>query len=152
MKKILMIVGALFLIGLIGGGGWLYLMIQEGQELDESSRRYVERNIPKLAKERWYGPHMHPLAHSAFMEAVSMEDWQRISILYWQKLGMLQNFPGCQGQANIMYNEDGKSVTAKYVCPAKFEKAEAVIEVTLQQENEQWKIIHLNVKSPAFLE
>ncbi len=151
MKNVLMIVGAVFLIGLIGGGVWIASMISKGAELDASSRAFVEEKIPELARNKWYGPYMRPLAHSAFMEAVSMEDWQRISTLYWQKLGMLNDYGPCEGQATMNYTPEGEEISAEYVCDARFEKANATIELRLFIENNDWKLVNISVNSPVFL-
>ena len=145
-------IGILFVVALVVGGAWFGWQMKQGAELDKTSREFVENGLPKLVEERWYGPYMRPLAHSRFMEAVSMEDWQRLSELYYSKLGPLKQFGSCDGQAKIMFNNGEKIVTADYACSAEFENESAQIQVTLMPEKNDWKIIKINVLSDAFLQ
>ncbi|MCI5050332.1 MAG: hypothetical protein MRY32_08415 [Rickettsiales bacterium] len=153
MGTFIKIVGILFLLALAGGGIWFGFQIKQGVKLDKTSRTFVETQLPKLAKNRWYGPHMRPIAHTKFMEAVSMEDWQKLSEKYYRALGPMQEFGECQGQAKIHYGDGGKLITADYACDAFFEKAAAKIEVQLTPEgaDTNWKIIKINIVSNAFL-
>lgn len=152
MKKFLMFLGIVLLVVLIGGGGWVWMTIQEGVKLDETSRLYVQTNIPKLAEGRWYGPIMRPMAHPALMQAVTQEQWHDMSVRYYRTLGAFKNMDTCQGQATINYTQAGKEVSAEYVCPAQFANAPALVKVTLLKDTQNaWKIVKLYVESDAFL-
>ena len=151
--KVFKYIGLLTVLAVVAGGAWLGWQIYRGQELDETSRAFVEQGLPKLAQERWYGPHMRPLAHSKFMDAVSMEEWHNLSTYYYKHLGDLKEFGDCDGQAMLNYNNGERLLSADYTCDATFQKGTAMIEVKLLPETNDtdWKIIHLNVKSEAFM-
>jgi hypothetical protein len=154
MMAIFKYIGIFFVLAILLAGGWFGWQMYHGLKMDESSREFVNRQLPKLAKERWYGPVMRPLAHDAFMEAVSMKQWHDLSNYYYNHLGDLTQFGECDGQAMINYHNGEKITLAKYACEASFDKGQALIEVTLRpasETNEAWKILSINVKSPAFM-
>lgn len=149
MKRVFAALGVIFLLLIIAGGVWLYFTAQKGMKLDESSRSYVQSNMEKLAEANFYGKVFQPMASLALMEAVSQEEWHNLSVRYFQTLGELEEFGVCEGQAHIQIGDDPE-VTANYKCPARFAKGDAMIDVTLIQEDEVWKVMRIYVNSPLF--
>ncbi len=147
MKKVLLVI----LVLVLAGAGWFGWQIKNGIELDKTSRAFVETEIPALAEAKWYGGKLQPLVSEAFKQAVTVEDWQKVSTIYWQGLGALESYGPCDGQAMINFHNGQKLVTSEYVCEAQFEKGEAVVTTGLIHENDAWKILKINVNSPAFL-
>jgi hypothetical protein len=44
-----------------------------------------------------------------------------------------------------------RTISAQYVFPVTFERAQGQVSIRLIQENEQWKLLAVNVNSPALL-
>ena len=150
MKKILIILGSLFLIIIVAIGALIGFAAYNGTKLDSSSKEYIEINLPSIIAP-WNALELDKRASLHFKMAVSTEQIDKL----FQKLSELgkNKFIGePEGSSLMSYTtEAGKQITAKYVIPCSFENGEADIQILLIMEEDQWLISGFHVDSPIFL-
>lgn len=150
MKKILIILGSLFLIIIIAIGAMIGFAAYKGTKLDSSSKAYIETNLPHIISP-WSALELDRRASPQFKMAV---DKQTIEQLFRKlsELGKNNSIGTPEGSSFMSYTtEGGKQITAKYIVPCSFENGEAVIKISLIMQNEQWLILGFHVDSPIFL-
>ena len=153
MKKFLSIVGGLFLLLLIVGGGFVGYTAYKKQGLDASSKAYVERNVPTVVS-TWSKDELLKRS-SPQLTKILNEKPEQLHLLFQKlsKLGAMQSFGEVDGASSIFYTtQNGKVVSAAYVAKAKFEHGEADVSVKLIQLSGQWQFLSFYVNSPIFLQ
>lgn len=151
MKKALQVFGIIFLLALIAVGSLIGYAAYTGRQLDSSSQKYVDAAVPAIVS-NWSESELKARAAPQLLQASSPE--QLTKIFSWlSSLGPMNKYCGSKGESNTFISpQQGKVVSARYVACAQFEKGEAMINVTLlQQENKSWLIAGFNVNSPALL-
>ena len=149
MNKVFAIVGGIVVVVLLLSAGFSGYAIYQGRGLDESSRQYVEQNIPPILS-TWSRDELLKrgapklLKVAADNPAAVEHFFQKLSTL-----GALQSFGDLKGGADVTYTEElGKTITANYVATAKFANAEAKVSVRLVRLSGQWRILLFRVDSP----
>lgn len=149
MNKALAIVGGIVVLVLAMSAGLSGYAIYQGRGLDESSRQYVEQNIPPVLA-TWSRDELlqrgspRLLKVAADRPAEVEHFFKKLSTL-----GALQSFGELKGGADVTYTEDqGKTITANYVATAKFANADAKVSVGLVRISGQWRIQLFRVDSP----
>ncbi len=152
MKKILTLLGAVFLVLLIGGGAFVGYLAYVGNGLDSSSKRYVDENVPRILS-GWSKDDLVRISSPQMMSILDRDTAKTDQLLKrFATLGMLESYGGAKGDANMFYTVNGGNrVTAHYVAQATFSNGEATITVDLIQLDGQWKVQGFRVDSPAFL-
>jgi predicted PurR-regulated permease PerM len=150
VKKILIALGALFLVLIVVGGSLISYFIYQGTKLDTSSKAYVDENVPKIVS-GWSTQNLIDRASPELLRAVTpiqaAKLFQKLSAL-----GPLRKYQGSIGQAGFSYtSKDGKVISANYVAKADFAKGEAEINIKLIQHNGSWQVLSFYVNSPLFL-
>ncbi len=153
MKKVLTILGGVFLILLLGVAVFVGYAAYQGQALDASSKAYVEQNVPPIVS-TWSKDELLKRSSPQMLEMArkNPEDLDRL-FLRLSKLGSLQSLGEVKGDSSVSYTtRDGKTVTASYVANARFEKGSARITVRIIQLSGNWQFLFFNVSSPLFLQ
>ena len=154
MKKLLSIAGAIFLLLILAGVGFIGYAVYRGQGLDASSKAYVETNIPTIIS-TWSKEELLKRASPQLLKVVS-ENPELLDQLFRKlsKLGAMRSFGDVKGDSNVSYTtQSGKVTTAAYVATAKYENGEARITARLiQSPAGDWQFLLLNVNSPLFLQ
>ena len=152
MKRLLSLVGALFLMLVLAIGGFAAYAMHRGEELDSSSKAYVEANVPAIAS-TWSKPALLKRASSQLLRVIRSHPgridrmFRRLSLL-----GPMQGFGHVQGESNVSYHlPDGRSITAVYAARAVFAHGEADIKVRLILQAGKWRFLNFYVTAPAFL-
>ena len=153
MKRILSIVGALFLLLILVVAGFIGYAAYQGRGLDASSKTYVEENVPPIIS-TWSKDELLKRSSPQLLKIIN-EKPEQLDQLFQKlsKLGAMQSFRDVKGDSNVSYTtQDGKVTTASYVATAKFGNGEARIVIRLIQLSGQWQFLLFNVNSPLFLQ
>ncbi|WP_116811790.1 hypothetical protein [Steroidobacter cummioxidans] len=147
-RKLLGIAGsaALALGGIFGALAWL--AVQEGRQLDASSKIYVDRYVPAILAE-WSAELLIRESSSTLREKTSEHEihatFERLAAL-----GKLEEYVGSTGSAKISISPaSGKAVSASYEVRARCENGDLAVAVTLLREDARWRISGFFVSSPS---
>ena len=153
MKKLLSIVGAIFLLIALTVTGFIGYAAYQGKSLDASSKAYVETNVPPIIS-TWSKEELLKRASPQLLKIINDNPGQLEQLFQkLSKLGAMQSFGDVKGDSNVSYTTDnGKVITASYVATGKFANGEAKISMRLIQTDGQWQFLLLNVNSPLFLQ
>jgi hypothetical protein len=149
MKKILLAFGLMFMLILIGVGYALVAIYGDQSELNQSSKAFVDQNIPPILS-TWSSTNLMALGSEELQQAVSSAQ-MGLTFERYSGLGTLQSYAGAQGKAKIDFSlSTFKVVTAHYVADAQFEKGPARITVNLIKSKGGWWVSSFNIASPVF--
>jgi len=151
MKKILIFMGALFLILIVVAIVGIIFANIKGTALDKESKQYVDDAIVHIVSD-WDKQEFIKRISPEFKRDVNDEDVNK-HFAWCSKLGKLKEYKGSEGQSHIsLTTENGKVITAKYTAKAEFEAGPADINVTIIKHGNEWQILKWNVDSNAISE
>lgn len=153
LKRLLSIIGGLFLVLVLIVAGFFGYAAYQGRGLDASSKAYVEENIPAIIS-TWSKDELLKRSSPQLLTIVN-EKPELLDQLF-QKLSMLGpmlSFGEVKGGSYVSYTpQNGKVTTAAYVVTAKFKNGEGRVSTRLiQSPAGQWQILLFHVDSPLFL-
>ena len=153
MKKILSIIGGLFLTLLVIIACFIGYAAYQGRGLDASSKAYVEENVPPILSS-WSKEDLLKRSSPQLLEAIERKPDQMDQLFRkLSKLGAMRSFTGVKGDSQVFYDiKQGKTTTASYTAAATFENGEARLTIRLIQNAGEWKFLLFNVNSPIFLQ
>ena len=150
MKKVLIILGILFVLGIAIVAGIMGFVAYNGTKLDASSKEYVDQVIPPIIS-TWSDTELLDRA-SPELKAIATKDQIVPLFKKLSELGKLKEYQGSKGDSLMSYTtQNGKRITAKYVANALFENGTADINIQLIQHGGNWQILSFHVNSPIFL-
>lgn len=151
MKKLLIVLGAVFLIVLVlVGGGVAYLAVN-GSALDRESKAFADAVISSIIG-GWDERELESRVSPEFRAATTSSDLDKLFAMF-RRLGNLKSYNGSKGDANIsVTTQSGKQITATYVGSADFENGPAQIAIRLIKHGDQWQILAFRVDSRSFLD
>jgi hypothetical protein len=154
LKRILSIVGGLFLVLVLLAAGFFGYAAYQGRGLDASSKAYVQENVPAIIS-TWSKDELLKRSSPQLQKSIN-EKPEQLDQLFQKlsTLGPMQSFDELvKGDSNVFYNvQGGKVITAAYVATAKFKNGEGHIKVRLiQSPTGQWQFLQFYVDSPFFL-
>ncbi len=147
MKKLLYILGIVFVIVIAAIGSFIGYAAYNGNKLDASSANYINENIPPIISS--WNPQELIKRSSPELQKVATEN--QIDTLFAQasKLGAMKSFGKPKGDSNMSYTtQAGNQTTASYVIPVEFQHGKAEIKVKLIQHDGQWQILGFHVDEP----
>lgn len=150
MKKLLIILGSIFLVVVVLAAIGIGFIAVRGTALDKESKAYADSAIPAIVT-TWSEK---ALLDRASPELKKMATSQEIDRLFrWtSNLGRLQKCEPAEGHSLMSATtQTGKSISAEYTAKASFEKGEATIILGLIKHDEQWQILKFNVQSPQLI-
>jgi hypothetical protein len=151
MKKVLMILGGVFVVLVVLGIVGFAIVAVKGSALDKESKQYVDAAVPAIVSE-WNIAEIQNRASPEFKSAVKDEDLEKLVRMY-QRLGKFKAYNGAKGDANIsLTSEHGKVISAAYVACAEFDTGPAEIKISLIKHGNQWQLLGININSKVFLE
>ena len=149
MKKLLIILGAIFLAIIVFAGVALVISIVRGTALDKESSAYADAALKAIVSQ-WSEKALLERASPEFKQAVTIDQLDQ----YFRScslVGALQHADPMRGQATIFWdNKRGKIITGDYTTKAQFENAEATISLRLIKHGEQWQILKFDLQAPGF--
>ncbi|HEY3931967.1 MAG TPA: hypothetical protein VGM58_06305 [Verrucomicrobiae bacterium] len=150
MKKLLIILGAIFLLAIILVGICIGVIAVKGSALDKQSKAYVDRNLP-LIFSTW--------DEQAFLIQVSPEfttkkdELDKYFVLFSRKFGNMQSYKGCEGQSYVDISpQHGKVITAVYTAKVIYGAGPADIKLSLIKHGDKWQIAGFDVISEVLLQ
>jgi len=151
MKKVLMILGGVFLILVVVVAAGIGVIAIKGRGLDRESKQYVDSAIPAIVAQ-WNEGEISRRASPEFKAAVGDDDLKKLLTMF-RRLGKLSRYNGSEGQANMsVTTAHGKVISAAYVAKADFETGPAEIKLSLIKHGDQWQILGIHVNSRVFLQ
>jgi hypothetical protein len=151
MKKVLMLLGGVFLALVIVGIAVITIVAVKGSALDKESKQYADAAIPAIVSD-WDIKELEQRTSPEFKSVLKDGDLEKLFGMF-RRLGKLKEFKGCKGASNISFtSEHGKVVSAAYVGSTEFEAGPAEIQLSLIKHGDQWQILGFRVNSKAFLE
>ena len=153
MKKLLTILGGLFLLIVVVAAVFIGMGVYQGNKLDKSSKAYVEANAQPIVS-TWSKDELVKRASPQLLEVLN-KDPDQVDQLFKKlsRLGALVSLAEPKGQATMAYtNSTGKVVSAAYTETAQFQNGKADISIRLIQVGGQWQVLLFNVNSPLMLQ
>jgi hypothetical protein len=152
MKRILLILGAVFLIVLVALVLFIGSAAVSGGKLDKSSQAFVDATVPEIVG-TWSADKLIQHAAPQLLEATSAPQVRETCSAFAAKLGPLVRYEGSEGESNSAFTpQHGHVVSARYRACATFEHGKADIRLTLLQDKaSNWSYVEFNVLSPALM-
>ncbi len=150
MKKLLVILGSIFLAVIVLGAIGIGFAAYRGSMLDKESKAYADSAIPAIVT-GWNEQELLARASPEFKQAVTNDQLDRL-FRWVRSLGQLQKCEPSQGHALMSATtQTGKMISARYTAEAKFQKGKATIKLGLIKHEDQWQIVNFYVDSPALV-
>ena len=150
MKKVLIVLGSVFLALIVLAGIGIAIVAWKGTELDKESKAFVDAAVPAIVSS-WSKEQLMNRASAELKQTTKPADMDRL-FRWFSTLGRLQKYEGAQGQVLISVTpQNGKIVSGRYVAKAVFDAGEASIEIAVLKDGNQWQILRFEVNSSAFV-
>lgn len=150
MKKLLIVLGLVFLAFIFAVGAFIGYAAFTGSALDKQSKAYVDAAVPAIVSS-WSQQELINRASPELRQATKSADMDRM-FAWFKTLGHLQKYEGSQGQAIVSVTpQAGKVVSARYTAKALFERGQASIDIAIIKHGDQWQIAGFKVNSPALI-
>jgi hypothetical protein len=146
MKKVLIILGAIFLVLILVVVAVIGYAAYTGNKLDASSRAYVDESVPAIIS-TWSKDELIKRASPQLRQKTSDDQIDQLFTTLSSKLGTFQSYDGAKGQSNMSFtSQDGQVTTASYVAGATFQNGKAEIQIKLIRDNDSWQILGFHVE------
>jgi len=143
MKKVLIILGTVFLVIILLVAVVVGVAAVRGSALDKESKAYVDRNLPLIIS-GWDEQELLSRASPEFTQNTKREDLDRGFAGLSLKFGKMQSYEGAKGQSYINYSvlssHSGRIITAEYIARVIFAGGSTSIRITLIKHGDQWQI------------
>ncbi len=150
MKKLLIILGSLFLAIIVLGAIGIAFVAVRGNALDKESKAYADSAIPAIVT-TWSEKELLDRASPEFKKATTIDQLDRLFGVF-SKLGRLEKCEPVKGQSLMSATtQEGKRISGQYTAKATFEKGEATIKLGLIKHGDQWQILGFHIDSPIFM-
>jgi hypothetical protein len=151
MKKLLIVLGVVFLAIIVLAAIGIGIVAVKGAALDKQSKAYVDSAVPVIVS-GWDEQELLSRASPEFMQATDKDDLDKLYAMF-RKLGSMREYQGSEGQSNMSYtSENGRRTIAVYAAKARFDAGSAVIKITLIKHGDEWQIMAFRVDSDVFLQ
>ena len=149
MKKLLIVLGSIFLVLMILGVVGIGIVAVKGTALDKESKAYVDEAVPAILS-GWDKQQLVSRASPEFMQAVKGDDLEKLFGMF-HRLGTFKSYDGAKGDSNMSVTNNGKVISAVYVANATFDTGPATVKISLIK-HDNWQILGFHVDSKVFLE
>ncbi len=149
--KILKIIGAFFLVLIVivlCAAIWVAI---SASEYTESAKPYLEKNIPAIVS--WDFEKLRPLLSEEALKNFETERGQKVYRMF-SKLGRLVSLEEPQfvsSKSGVTF-EEGSFDIVNFSILGHFEAGDALLTISLAQEDEAYSIYYININSDVFLE
>jgi hypothetical protein len=148
MKKVLMVLGIVFLVLLFALAAFIGYVAYNGNRLDASSKLFVDQSVPAILSS-WSRDEMVKRSSPQLREKSSDDQIDRLFAMLSSKLGPFQSYDGAKGDSRMNYDLGKRELTttAFYVANATFQRGKAEIKVHLVRDRGRWEILGFNVQA-----
>jgi len=150
MKRFLQVLGGAALLLILAGVVGFILFAPEGRRLDTTSRDYVSHVLDQPMK-NWDLPALKAESSEELQAALSDEQLSLLLQKFSARLGPIQSHGTPRGESRTSVINFRRVVTADYVVPATFQKAEGQVNVRCILKGDRWKLLSVYVSSDALL-
>jgi hypothetical protein len=150
MKKFLIIVGGSTVALISAVALAIVLYAPEGRRLDASSRQYVTHVLDTTMR-TWDRSALRAESSDELLAVVPDEKLAQLLQTFSVRLGPIKSYGSPRGESRVNLVPFRRVVTAEYLVPATFEKAEGQVALRLILKGDQWKLLGVNVNSEALL-
>lgn len=150
-KRFFMVLGVIFFCLIIAGTASFLVLNLLGGRFDKESKKFADEAITAIVS-RWEPMELISRAAPELLRATPADKIVSLFGTFLARLGPLKTYVGAKGQAGFSVSAKERTVTANYVAEASFEKADAVIRVTLIRRGGAWQIFEFRVNSEAFVQ
>ena len=151
MRRILTIVGGVTLAVVGATALFLVWYAPEGRRLDATSSEYASHLLDTALK-TWDLKQIKSEASDQFLAAAPEEKLVRLLSTFSARLGAVRSHGTPRGESRLSVWNLNKVVTADYVVPVTFEKAEGTVLLRFVLNGDQWQLLAFNVNSEALLQ
>jgi hypothetical protein len=145
MRRVLYVLGSLFLAIIAIGALAIGYAACNGQALDAESKAYVDAAIPAITS-NWSEAELMNRATPELRASTSPEEVDQLFQTF-SRVGHLVVYKGSSGQSLMSYVAGtGKTISASYVAKASFQNGDATIRIGLLKRSGQWLISNFNVR------
>jgi hypothetical protein len=146
MKKVLIVLGVLFLALITVVAALIGYVAYTGNKLDASSKAYVDESVPAIVTS-WSKEELIKRASPLLRQKASDADIDQLFTTLSSKLGNFKSYDGAKGQSNMSYtSEEGQVTTASYVANASFQNGKTEIQIKLIRNSDSWQIVGFHVE------
>ncbi|HEX7531447.1 MAG TPA: hypothetical protein VF333_09905 [Pyrinomonadaceae bacterium] len=151
MKKVLMVLGGLFVAFVTVVVIAAAVFIPRALKLDKDAAAYIEQAVPKIA-EHWDTQALLDRASPEFMSVTkSPEDLKRLFIVF-RRLGALKHFDTPKGTvSNGVFSDTGSFSVGHYTVRGTFDHGAADITIQVRRTRNGWTIDGFHINSELFL-
>jgi hypothetical protein len=154
MRRVLYVLGAVFLGILVVGGFAIGLAAYNGMALDTESKAYVDAAIPAITQ-NWSEAELLDRATPELRNNTAPAQLASLFNSFGQ-LGHLVRYGGSTGSSMMSYASGvGQTISASYVAKATFQNGAVSFHVGLLKRNDRWLISSFRLKLdsavPAYL-
>ncbi len=150
MKKVLIVLGSIFLVIVVLAVIGIAFVAVRGGALDKESKAYADSAILAIVT-TWSERALLDRASPEFKQAVTIDQLDRL-FRWVSSLGRLQKCEPAEGHSLMSATtQTGKMISAQYTAKASFEKGEATITLGLIKHGDQWQILRFDVHSPQLV-
>jgi len=148
MRKVLVVLGAVFVVIIVAGGIAVFVLAQKGAGLDRESKAYVDDAVVAITA-NWNSDELLRRATPQLRATIKLEDLKTF-FDGLSALGHLQEYEGSKGQANVMMTTgSGTTISANYEAKARYQKGPATFQIVLMKIDDHWMIHGFHVDSSA---
>ncbi|MFN2120886.1 MAG: hypothetical protein ACK2T0_10875 [Anaerolineales bacterium] len=152
MRRVLSVVGMLFLVVILATGGFVAYATYQGRALDATSKAYVQTTVPAIVS-TWSEQELLKRASPQLLTEIHKHPGQ-LGLMFRKlsALGAMQSFGHVQGESKVTYNfPHDKVATAAYEAKAVFANGTVDIKLRLILQAGKWKLLNFYVTAPASL-
>lgn len=151
MKKVLMILGGVFVILVALAVVGITIAAVKGSALDKESKQYADSAIRAIVSQ-WDSTEIQNRASPEFKRAVNDADLEKL-MRFFRRLGRLKTLNEAKGQATMsVTSQNGKVTSAQYIANADFDTGPAEIILSLIKHGKQWQLMGIKINSKVFLD
>lgn len=151
MKKVLMILGGIFVVLVALAVVGITIASVKGNALDKESKQYADAAIRAIVSQ-WDSTEIQSRASPEFKRAVNDADLEKLMKMF-RRLGKLKTVNEAKGQSTMsVTSQNGKVISAQYVASADFKTGPADIILSLIKHGTQWQLMGIKINSKVFLE
>lgn len=150
MRRFLQVLGGAVALLILAGVVGFVLFAPEGRRLDSTSRDYVSHIVDQPMR-NWDLAALKAESSEELLAAVPDEKLTLLLQKFSARLGSIQSHGTPRGESHTNLVPFRRVVTADYVVPATFAKAEGQINVRCILKGDRWKLLGVYVNSDALL-
>jgi hypothetical protein len=152
VRRIFTLIGLVTVTLIVGAVAVIVIFAPRGRELSKTSREFAKLVLDRAVR-TWDVEKIRSVSSTEMLSSASQEDFSRLLQAFADRLGNIDAYDEPEGEANVGFKNFHEVDTAEYVFPVSFDRGgRGQITLRLVQENNGWKLLALEVSSPALVQ